>query len=364
MGDVGKPADTPTKAKRKKRSQETVLPSQPVEVMPATPPSEPGLIAGRVARLIRLLAILQTGEYQSVESIGAKLSVSRRTVFRDLKVLERADVPFINTPRGYTLKRGYTMAQLNLGAAESLGLMVLSKVARGIPHQPLFSAAINAISRCLRQLPPASLAVYEDLVRHVSYAPGFVNISKEDEQHFVLLQTAIDERQVCRLRYQPVGEHAPVRTSIEPVHLHFYKHSWYVLAFSRQHDEIRMFKLARITELKATRETFEPIPFSIDRHLDGAWGIIPGGKMYDVVIEFTRKVARNVSEIRWHHSQVCEFQPDGSCVLRFCVNGLDEMSWWLFSYADQAVVREPAELREKIRVMAQRTLEANSDARE
>ncbi|MCH8344978.1 MAG: WYL domain-containing protein [Planctomycetes bacterium] len=86
------------------------------------------------------------------------------------------------------------------------------------------------------------------------------------------------------------------------MHLHFYKRAWYVLAFSEQHDEVRMFKLSRIEELEPSDEVFAPFHFSIDAYLDDAWGIIPEGRKYDVVIEFAPKVARNVAEIRWHRT--------------------------------------------------------------
>lgn len=331
--------------------------NEPVEVL-APPPA--GMIAGRVTRIVQLLSLMNAHEFITLEELVKQLNVSRRTIFRDLRVLARAGVPFASTPNGYTLQKGYKAAQLNLGVAEALGLMVLGKIARAIPHQPLFSDALGAIERCMAQIPEHSRQVYEDLVRQVTYAPGSINISDEDERYFCLLQSAIDECNVCVISYNPVGDNVPFRTLIHPLHLHFYKHSWYALAFSVLHNEIRMFKLARINHLEATRQTFEPIAFSIEKHLDGAWGIIPGERKYEVEIEFTPKVARNVAEIRWHASQQTEMRHDGSCVLRFRVNGLDEMSWWVFSYADQAFVRTPLELREKIAQMARRTLERSS----
>jgi len=332
--------------------------AKPVEVL-TQQPEAPSVLAGRVTRIMRLLTLLQSNEQLTVQAIANRLGVSRRTVFRDFNVLEKAGVPFINTGDGYELDPEYRMAQLKLGVPEAIGLMVLCKIAQAIPHQPMFGAAIEAVTKCLAQLPHETREVYEDLVQNVTYSPSFVNISEDDERHFCQLQYAIDECITCKLSYNPVGGSEHVCTEIHPLHLHFHKHSWYVLAQSEQHSEVRMFKLTRIIDLEVTNQIFKPIPFSIESHLDGAWGIIPGTRKYDVVIEFSPKVARNVSEIRWHASQTCEMQPDGSCILRFRVNGLDEMKWWLFSYADQAIVREPEELREKIRDMAQRTLNVN-----
>lgn len=339
------------------RSKDATVPEQPVEVH--APSSN--LLASRVARILELIKLMQSDGIKTAEAFAARFNVTRRTIFRDLNVLERAGVPFSSTPAGYVLRQDYELAQLKLGVGEAIGLMVLDKVARAIPHQPLFGDAIEAISRCLAQLPPSTLAVYQDLVENVSYAPGFVSVGEEDEQHFCTLQSAIDECTVCELSYKPVGDHDRVDTLIHPLHLHFYKHSWYALAHSLQHEEVRMFKLARIEALEPTSQQFPPMDFSIDEHLDSAWGIIPGDKIYDIEIEFSPKVARNVSEIRWHASQQQEMQRDGSCIMRFRVNGLDEMKWWLFSYAGEAYVRKPSELREKLRDMARQMLDATRD---
>jgi predicted DNA-binding transcriptional regulator YafY len=342
---------------RRGATTKTLLPRNPIEIL-----SQPaGLLAGRVARILRLLTVLRSSDGNTVQSLSDRLGISHRTLYRDLNVLERAGVPIKSTAQGYVLTHNQNLAQVDLGVPEAIGLMVLCKIAQALPNQPLFGAAIDAISKCLAQLPADSRRVYEDLVRNVTYAPGFVNISEDDERHFCELQYAIDEQIICKFAYNPVGDHERVHTEIHPLHLHFYKHSWYLLAYSEQHGEVRMFKLARIDDLDLTSRHFPPIDFSIEEYLDGAWGIIPGTRKYDIVIQFTPKVARNVAEVRWHPSQRSEMRPDGSCFMRFRVNGLDEMKWWLFAYADQAIVHEPIELRDKIREMARRTLEANEE---
>ncbi|MCH8344979.1 MAG: WYL domain-containing protein [Planctomycetes bacterium] len=42
--------------------------------------------------------------------------------------------------------------------------------------------------------------------------------------------------------------------------------------------------------------------------------------------------------------------------MSFRINGLNEVSWWIIGYGDQVVVREPPELRNAIRAIAQRVL--------
>ncbi|MCH8152380.1 MAG: transcriptional regulator [Planctomycetes bacterium] len=332
-------------------------PAQPRARQVQKSPNPPSIVAGRVSRHIRMVNLLQSTERCTAERLARHLGVGRRTVFRDLKVLQGAGVPFVSTPgRGYDLSPDYAMSRLNLGVPAALGLNLLGKVAAAMPDQPLFGPAIEAIGRVVAQLPPAVRMVYDDLLAAVSISPGALNICPDDEQPYRTLQYCIEERMVCRFVYRAVEPWGPCRTKIHPVHLHFYKRAWYVLAFSEQHDEVRMFKLSRIEELEPSDEVFAPFHFSIDAYLDDAWGIIPEGRKYNVVLQFSDRVARNAAEVRWHKTQQSQLQPDGSCVLRFRVNGLNEIKWWIIGYGDQVVVHEPPELRNAIRAITQRIL--------
>ena len=76
---------------------------------------------------------------------------------------------------------------------------------------------------------------------------------------------------------------------------------------------------------------------------------------YDVAINFAKRVTSNVTEVQWPRTQPTMVRPDGSRPLRIHVNGLQKLKWWVFGYADQAVVCEPAELREAVQELAECT---------
>ena len=48
------------------------------------------------------------------------------------------------------------------------------------------------------------------------------------------------------------------------------------------------------------------------------------------------------------------FRDDGSADFHVTVSGLNEISWWVLGYGDQAEVLEPPELRQLIAQHAQR----------
>ena len=63
---------------------------------------------------------------------------------------------------------------------------------------------------------------------------------------------------------------------------------------------------------------------------------------------FAASAARYVSESNWHGSQKLTPQDDGSLIAEFQLSGTEEIKRWIMSFGSNAVVREPASLREEI----------------
>ncbi len=98
-----------------------------------------------------------------------------------------------------------------------------------------------------------------------------------------------------------------------------------------------------------------PRAFSLDNYLGNAWHMIrEKGRDREVVVRFSRMVAQNVAEVKWHKTQQIELHDDGTADFRVTVSGLNEISWWILGYGDQAEVLEPPELRQLIADRAKR----------
>jgi len=79
------------------------------------------------------------------------------------------------------------------------------------------------------------------------------------------------------------------------------------------------------------------------------------GQRYAVAIRFDREAGRNMADTLWHATQTIEWEPDGSCLFRCDVDGLDEIVWWVLGYGPHAEVIAPADLREKVCELAEGT---------
>ncbi len=304
---------------------------------------------GRIHRLLRLITMLQGGTSLSAAGLADRLSVSRRTLFRDFKALETAGVPVRHTNgRGYEIEPGFFLPPVNLKVNEALGLMLLARLAEDQGGQPFYRAAVEGARKLAATLPAPYRAVTAEVLSRVTMAAGPASKAGDDAERFIALQKALDERRVCRMTYDSLFDGAPIQTDLRPYHLHYAVRAWYVIGHSAAHDEARTFKLARVVELETTGERFDRPAFDIGQYLGNAWSLIPEGRDYRVELLFTPKVARNVAEVRWHATQRHQMLDDGRCVMHFTIDGLEEITWWLLGYGDQVFVRKPAALRKRV----------------
>jgi predicted DNA-binding transcriptional regulator YafY len=331
---------------------------------PTRPAPHADAIGGRVTRLMQIVNLVQQGQARTPDHLAEKLDVSRRTVFRDIRTLQRAGVPIVSREggRGYAIEASHPDAPAGPTAVQSMGLMLLSRFARSLPDQPLLRPGIDAIESLTARLPQQVRQVYEELMRPVTVKPGEVAVRPVDAGQYRTLQMAIEGRKICRLVYEELSPHDRLETVIHPLHLHFWRRAWYLIAFCESRGADRTFRLSHIQSLEATERSFPLRRFSLREYLDDAWGMTPEGRKYDIVIDFSPGVAQTVADVNWHQTQQAEFHDDGSCTMRFRVNGLGEIKWWILSFGDQAAVRRPPELRAEVRRIALTAAEQHGDS--
>ena len=82
----------------------------------------------RIYRLLRLITLLQGSRGYSADELARELEVSRRTVFRDLNMLELAHIPYYHDPDtgGYRISRHFFLPPVSLTLTESLAILMMT----------------------------------------------------------------------------------------------------------------------------------------------------------------------------------------------------------------------------------------------
>jgi proteasome accessory factor B len=306
----------------------------------------------RIRRLLNLIGLLQAGKGFNVEGLAVECGVSKRTIFRDLDLLRASNVPFLfdEEHQQYRMAGSVFLPATNFTPEEALALIVLCHELGDRSGLPFLHSARSAAMKLESTLPGRLRDQLREIapVLHIHHEPS--NPLEGKRQVYESLVDAIAKRRCVRMRYGSLHDQKEIRTKLSPYRLFFSRRSWYVVGRSSLHRATRTFNLGRVAEIETLDEPYVvPRGFSVERFLRNAWHLIPEpGPDREVVVRFGRQVAQNVAEVSWHKTQQLHFNADGSLDFRVTVSGLNEISWWILGYGDQAEVLEPLELRKMI----------------
>ena len=180
---------------------------------------------------------------------------------------------------------------------------------------------------------------------------------------FSTIQSALAQRRKISIQYDSLFERKIIDCDLSPYHLFYNQRAWYIVGYSSFHKEVRTFKLNRIKAADILDKSFnDGEKFDLTEYLGRAWSMIPEGKIYNVQLRFSPKVAQNVCEVQWHSTQNVTDNPDGSATISFRVDGLNEITWWVLGYGEQVEVLAPEQLRKKVFETAQKMAELNKNS--
>ncbi len=316
----------------------------------------------KIRRLLKLIEKLQTGGICNSKDLADFCGVSRRTIFRDLRLLQESGLPVLydEERQGYWMTTASFLPPTDLTLAETLALIILARnLGRQEDGLPFFQAARDASLKLVSNLPGNLQHDIGDLADVIDVRmPPHHPLDKAQPSHELLMRALADHRSV-RLSYNSLFEQKELRTLFSPYRLFFARRSWYVIGRSSVHRAVRTLHLGRILKIEVTEDTYEiPPRFSLARYLGNAWHMIrERGQRTDVTIRFQSRVATNVAEVTWHKTQRVEWNDDDTMDFHVTVDGLKEISWWILGYGEQAEVIEPKELRDMIVAHAQGMLD-------
>lgn len=320
----------------------------------------------RLRRLIRVIDVLQSGQILNSQQLAERCRVSRRTIFRDLALLQDSglSIHYDEQRQGYFMPWRLSIGPAPLTLPEALALQLVCQAARdassGIPFQEL---AVEAAEKIRATLPPKIQQTLASLGDSLEIRLDPHNPLVQSEEHYRLTLRAVLERRQVRIEYDSASEQKRISTAISPYRLLFSRRSWYVIGRSSVHRSVRTFNIGRIASARLLDSTYAiPPRFRLDKYLGDAWHLIREPKARArIQARFLPLVARNVAEIRWHRTQQVSWNDDGSITFTATVEGLTEVRWWLLGYGDQVIVESPPELRAQMAQIATRVLEAHRD---
>jgi predicted DNA-binding transcriptional regulator YafY len=204
-------------------------------------------------RLLSLLAMLSSRPHWTAPELAERLEITERTVRRDIAQLREIGYPVEATPGvhgGYRLGAGGRLPPLLLDDDEAVAMAIALGLAAGAGSSGLETAAVAALTKLDRVLPPR-LRERVAALRNVTLGLRRAEVPAADTDALVLLALACQRPERVRFDYCDASEQTSHRL-VEPYRLVFTERRWYLVARDTGRQAWRTFRVDRMSELVAT----------------------------------------------------------------------------------------------------------------
>lgn len=294
----------------------------------------------KIDRLIGILSILLQRDKITAAELAEKFEVSRRTIVRDIEDISKAGIPIAASQGrngGISIMDGFKLDRTLLSSEDMkailTGLQGLDSVSESSRYRRLMEK-LGAENAANTESDGNSIIV--DLS---SWDKSMVSSKLE------IIKSAIGNHEKISFMY-----YSPERTeerTIEPYRLVFQWASWYAWGYCEKRKDYRMFKLTRMTGLRASGESFPPreIPaYSCDklRHTKGEIAVtvrFDSSVMWRLVDEFGAEYLSSAAN--------GNFDKDGGITLDFTWSDVPSFFSYIAGFRDAAEIIAPDEYRKE-----------------
>jgi proteasome accessory factor C len=302
--------------------------------------------AEQLRRLLLALPALADDRAHPLAEIAARVGAAEEVLRRDLTMLVSrvseepagftegvslllgADSVQFQTPSGH-FRRPMALTREELHALD-LGLAMLQHESPP-DERPVLERARARLQRAIGEV-----ANTEHNGRHASLA----NESSAAQEIRRTLQLCIRERRIATITYRSATADADDIRPVQPLGVVWARGSWYLAAWCRKHEGLRVFRLDRIRAVIAEQERFSnATEFSLDSVLrDGK--VLVGDEGAPMTVRYGPRIARWIAE-----REGLPLAADGSVTVELEAIQEEWAVRHVLRYGPDAEVLAPASLR-------------------
>ncbi|MBE9601595.1 YafY family protein [Pedobacter sp. MC2016-24] len=303
-------------------------------------------ITKRFDRILRIFFILQSRVIITIEELETLFSISRRTIYRDLKALEGAGVPIAyEAARGYSIIDGYRIQPSRFTQEEVLSLMIAEKIMQQHETQFIkqhFEAALMKVKASFQLHQKDDLLNWQDKLE----VSGGLNADEYLPDVINLLLQSIVKKKISNLSYVKSVDLSAVTRQIEPLGLFYESSFWYLLAFCHLRQDYRNFRLDRVKKVFITEQDFTIKHLPVDKLRNDN---MPSS-ITKITVSADRKFAHYLFWERQNYGYKNEVITELGSTMYFEYRGHPTaFARWFMKFADVAQIIEPVFLKDELR---------------
>ncbi|MCG8927155.1 YafY family protein [Lentzea sp. CC55] len=309
------------------------------------------------ARLLRLLALLQSRRDWQGSELADELRVSPRTVRRDVDRLRELGYPVNATTGsfgGYRLGAGAELPPLLLDDNEAVAV---AAALRANPVTGLQEVSLRALLK-LEQVLPSRLRHRVAALDQVESVPHDHPAPALDPELLSTLAAACRDSDTLRFDYRS-HDGTATRRRVEPHRLVNWGRRWYLVAFDAEKQDWRSFRVDRIDPPRPphgprfTPREFDATGYVASRVSQAAWRFQARVLVHAPADAAAARIHAAVGTV--------EAVDDTTCVLDVGSDSVETLAVWLGALGFDFEVTSPPELVAHVRSLAARYARAVQD---
>ncbi|MFJ3903240.1 helix-turn-helix transcriptional regulator [Streptomyces sp. NPDC090025] len=211
------------------------------------------------ARLLHLLSLLQTPREWPGSELAERLSVSARTIRRDIDRLRDLGYPVeatMGAVGGYRLVAGTAMPPLLLDDEEAVAIAVGLRAGAGHAIEGIEEASVRALAK-LEQVLPSRLRHRVSTLQNATIPLTRGDGATVAPQTLTALAGTVTGQERLRFGYR-AGDGTETKRLVEPYRLVSTGRRWYLVAYDMGREDWRTFRVDRVSEPFPTGARFTP----------------------------------------------------------------------------------------------------------
>ncbi len=309
------------------------------------------------ARLLRLLALLQSRRDWQGSELADELHISPRTVRRDVDRLRELGYPVNATTGsfgGYRLGAGAELPPLLLDDNEAVAVAV---ALRTTPVTGLEEVSLRALLK-LEQVLPSRLRHHVSALEHVEQVPRDHPAPAVDPELLTTLATVCRDSETIRFDYHS-HDGTPTRRRAEPHRLVNWGRRWYLVAWDCDRADWRSFRVDRITPPappfgpRFTPRELDATTFVASRVTSAAWRFQARVLIHAPAAEVAARINAAIGTV--------EAVDPSTCLLVTGSDSVETLAVWIGMLGFDFEITSPPELVQHVRTLAARYARAVQD---
>jgi len=299
-------------------------------------------------RVLAVLALLQAHGRMSGSELAGRLEVNIRTLRRYIIMLQDLGIP-IEAERGrngaYVLSAGFKLPPMMFTNEEALALTVGLISARRLSLADTDRAVESALAKLERVMPLDLKSRVRALTETITLDQNSAPSTPPSEVILSTMSSAAQLQQRVHIEYHS-DQGEDTERDFDPYGLTYYLQRWYVVGYCHLRQDLRSFRLDRITHIDTINAYFErPEGFDPLAHMMQAIATMPRKYAFELLLKTDINTAqKEVFDVLG----VLEATKDG-IIMRGSVEDLDWLARQISIFSFDFVVREPDELRAELK---------------